>query len=94
MSDELHISSLIVHAKTALKDRVAADIARLPGAEIHAVGEQGKIIVTLETPSEAGVTDSIDCINRIDGVLSALLVYHHSESRDSLEEFIHENHAS
>lgn len=94
MNDEVHISSLIVQTQPAERIRVGERLKET-GVEIHAIGEQGKIVVTLETDSEAGVLEIIDRINRIDGVLSAVLVYHHCESRDSLEEeIVYENHSS
>lgn len=89
MSNELHISSLIVHGKTIRKAEIAAAINTLPGAEIHAISEQGKFVVTLETASEAEIISHIDHINRIDGVLSTVLVYHHWEDLDALEEEVH-----
>lgn len=88
MSNELHISSLVVHGKTAYQSKITTAIHQLPGAEIHAVSEQGKFIVTLETASEAKILDCIAHINRIDGVLSTVLVYHHCEGLDALEEEI------
>lgn len=86
MSNELHISSLIVHGKISDKTEIVAAINTLPGAEIHAISEQGKFVVTLETASEAEIISHIDHINRIDGVLSTVLVYHHCEDLDALEE--------
>lgn len=88
MSNELHISSLIVHGKIAHKAQITTAINQLPGAEIHAVSEQGKFIVTLETASDSKILDCINHINRIDGVLSTVLVYHHCEGLDTLEEEI------
>ena len=86
MGNELHISSLIVHGKPAHRAQIAAVMSTLPGLEIHAVSEQGKFIVTLETADEAAILDCIHRINHIDGVLSTVLVYHHNEGLDSLEE--------
>ena len=92
--NEVHIASLIVHARPAERARVSEHLVET-GVEIHAIGEQGKIVVTLETGNKAGVLETIERINRIGGVLSAVLVYHHCESRDALEEeIVYENHPS
>jgi nitrate reductase NapD len=80
VTGELHISSLVVHARPATVAAVCAAIARLPGAEVHASSGQGKIVVTLETPDEAEVLARLDQIGRMGGVLSAALVYHHVEA--------------
>ena len=65
MTDELHISSLVVHAKPTTLAAVCAAIVRLPGAEIHASNDQGKIVVTLETSSEGDVLARLDQIGRM-----------------------------
>ncbi|MFQ5935478.1 MAG: chaperone NapD [Acidiferrobacterales bacterium] len=91
MSDECHISSLIVHCDTASAEAASAMIQTLPGAEVRAADEHGKLIVILETKSEAETLTLIDRINEIKGVYSTALVYHHCESAKSLEEEI--NHA-
>ncbi len=86
MSDECHISSLIVHCDTASKEAAKAMIEALPGAEVHAIDQRGKLIVVIEANSEAETLAHIDRINEIEGVYSTALVYHHSESAQSLEE--------
>ena len=68
MTGELHISSLVVHARPATLAAVCAAIARLPGAEVHASNRQGKIVVTLETSDEGGVLARLDQIGRMGGV--------------------------
>ncbi|MEE8513341.1 MAG: chaperone NapD [Gammaproteobacteria bacterium] len=91
MSDECHISSLIVHCDPASKEAAKAVIEALSGAEVHAIDERGKLIVVIEANSEAETLAHIDRINEIEGVYSTALVYHHSESAQSLEEEM--NHA-
>jgi nitrate reductase NapD len=85
VNDELHISSLVVHARPATLAAVCAAIARLPGADIHASNEQGKIVVTLETSSERDILMRLDQIGRVRGVMSAALVYHHVEASSPTE---------
>ena len=91
MSDECHISSLIVHCDPASKEAAKAVIETLSGVEVHAIDERGKLIVVIEANSEAETLAHIDRINEIEGVYSTALVYHHSESAQSLEEEM--NHA-
>lgn len=76
---ELHLSSLLIHAKPGGEDAVAQALLRVPGLEIHA-RSGGKIVVTLETRSEQEVVMALGAISDLPGVLSAALVYHHFES--------------
>lgn len=93
MNKEIHISSLIVHAHPARQSAIAAHMTRFPDLELHVADASGKMVVTLESDSEAAILDCLAQISRLDGVLAANLVYHHSEDAASLEEEIpHENH--
>lgn len=91
MSDECHISSVIVYCDIASKEAAKAVIETLSGVEVRAIDERGKLIVVIEANSEAETLAHIDRINEIEGVYSTALVYHHSESAQSLEEEM--NHA-
>lgn len=88
MNSEWHISSLIVHARPDHQIRVRGAIESLPGVELHGNDEHGKFVVTVEASTESGIVDCIDSINRTEGVLSTVLVYHHNEDMDSLEDEI------
>lgn len=92
MSDECHISSVIVYCDIASKEAAKAVIEALSGVEVRATDGQGKLIVVIEANSEAETLAHIDRINEIEGVYSTALVYHHSESAQSLEEEM--NHAN
>lgn len=78
MAEELHISSLIVHGRPADLADIRAAVAAMCGVEVHAA-EAGKIIVTLETANEQEIIDRITTISLLDGVLSAVLVFHQVE---------------
>jgi nitrate reductase NapD len=82
---ELHIASLVVHAAPSRLDRVAALVAALPGALVHATSAQGKLVVTLETGSAEAMTQAVSGIQRIDGVLSAALVYQCADSLEAMD---------
>lgn len=76
--DELHLSSLVVHAKpedlTEVSRRLEAE-----GCEIHATNPAGKLVVTLEAASQGTLNDTITRIQLLPGVLAATLVFHHVE---------------
>jgi periplasmic nitrate reductase NapD len=85
MSREVHISSLLVHARPDFAAAVNAAIGAIAGAEIHAASPQGKLIVTLENGGTGEVSDALATINSLEGVLSAVLVYHQFEPETGQE---------
>lgn len=86
--EELHIASLVVHAAPRRLDTVASEVATLPGARVHASSANGKLVVTLEAPTSEAMTRQVSCIQHIDGVLSAALVYQCADSLDAMNEEI------
>lgn len=93
MPDELHISSVIVHARPERAAAIAAGIERLRGTEIHQRVAAGKLIVTLETATTDEIMDRLNAINDLPGVISTALVYHQWEPVSEAEsEAGHESH--
>ncbi|MCG9695627.1 chaperone NapD [Shewanella sp. Isolate11] len=79
MSQEYHVTSLVVHASPNLVLQVKSDISALVGADIHAITDEGKFIITLEGATQASILDNVETINALNGVLSSSLVYHQVE---------------
>jgi nitrate reductase NapD len=77
-SSESHVSSLVVHVRPERAHTVRRAMIGVPGLEVHAE-EGGKIIVTLETDTEADIVTRLNEISLLDGVMSATLVFHHVE---------------
>ncbi len=67
MTAEVHISSLVVHARPEGTKSIETAIGGLEGAEVHGVSEQGKLVLTLETINEGEMLSRIEEINRIAG---------------------------
>jgi periplasmic nitrate reductase NapD len=86
MSQELHVAGIIVHAQPASVQRVAAALCALPGAAVHAISADGKLVVTLEGASAREIAARMDDIQQLDTVLSASLVYQHNESIEAMME--------
>jgi periplasmic nitrate reductase NapD len=76
MPDAVHISSLVVHVRPDRCAALRAEIAALAGAEVHAGTEDGKLVVVLETQSEAETVARIAAINEMRGTIAASLIYH------------------
>jgi nitrate reductase NapD len=83
---ELHITSLVVHAAPRRVQRVSAAIAEMAGAQVHAISPAGKLVVTIEAGSETGITSCVERIQRVDGVLSAVLVCQYADSVEAMME--------
>ena len=79
MSQEYHVTSLVVHAAPNAVAQVQKDIEALEGADIHAVTDEGKFVVTLEGETQTSILSNVEAINALNGVLSSSLVYHQVE---------------
>ena len=84
--DELHIASLVVHSTPKRAARVGEAVAELPGAQVHAISETGKLVVTLEAPGADPMLELIGRIQRTDGVLSAAVVYQCADTLDAMNQ--------
>lgn len=82
MTTNVHISSLVVQARP---DRLAEvrDAIAVRGGDIPADDPNGKLVVVLETDSETKITDFLNEIAVMPGVLSANLVFHHHDEDDT-----------
>jgi nitrate reductase NapD len=79
----VHIASAVVQARPADQDAVVASIAAFPGTEIMAAG-QGRIIVVLEAGCHHDIGETLHRIADLAGVLSATLVFEHSEPEEDV----------
>ena len=76
----MNISSVIVHAKPTRLSSVRGNLEQIPGVEIHAATDDGRLVVTIETDTDGETTSTFDRINAMDGVVSCAMVYHQFES--------------
>ena len=76
---EGHIASVLVQAWPETIPLVEAELTRLAGVESHGSNGSGKLIMTVETRTDAELLDRINRIEAADGVIAATLVYHHAE---------------
>lgn len=76
----VNISSLIVGVLPERSAEVKAGLAAMPGVEVHAVSDDGRMIVTIETPSDGDTVQQFETVRQMPGVLSASMVYHQYET--------------
>lgn len=75
-NDEYHVASFVAHAIADSIEEVSSEILNLPGAEIHATSEVGKIVFTIESTSQKSIGRYIDHVRHHKGLLSLSPVYH------------------
>ncbi len=75
----VNICSLIVHTRPDRVRVVEQGLLDLPGVEIHGGRAEGKLIVTVEDVGQGKVADTLTSINRVEGVINTVLIYHYDE---------------
>ncbi|MBR9729242.1 chaperone NapD [Shewanella intestini] len=84
MSNELHVTSLIVQVQPDMMAEVRQQIMAIKNAELSANNDV-KLVVVIEGLSQKSLMDDIAIINALPGVLSATMVYHQSEALEEGE---------
>lgn len=82
---ELHVASLVVHARPQSLATVKDWLLRQPGVEVYAESEQGKLVVVMESEHAQPILDLIDATQALTGVINAALVYHEVIAADEEE---------
>jgi nitrate reductase NapD len=72
----VNISSVIVHPRPDEVEAVRTRLVALSGIEIHAVADDGRMVVTIEADDDKAMADAFDALNATAGVMSAAMVYH------------------
>jgi len=85
---EYNLCSALVHAKQDEIDSVKLKIENQQGVEVHAVTDDGRLIVTIEDESRKVVGERIMGFYDIDGVLSASMIYQFSDDELNEQETI------
>ena len=78
MSNELHVTSLVLQVQPEQMPEIRQAIIKMENADLS-VNNEVKLVVVLEGASQKSLMTDIETINAIPGVLSAAMVYHQSE---------------
>lgn len=81
----MNLSSVIVIPHPEHVQSVCAALEALPGVEIALVSPEGKIIITIETQTDAETVRCYEIVSQLDQVLSAAMVYHQQEDEPESE---------
>lgn len=78
----MNIAGVLVHALPDKSDTVQGVLQTIQGLEIHAATEDGRLVVTLEDDDHKRMADMVLNLHRLDGVLSAAMVYQYSDEHE------------
>ncbi|HSI54837.1 MAG: chaperone NapD [Ramlibacter sp.] len=92
MTEEVHISSLVVHTAPSRLQTIEDFITAMPGAQVHGSSPNGKLVVTLDAASADDMLAMVTRIQRADGVLSAALVYQYADTVEAMNQEIPDAH--
>ncbi len=73
------IASMMVQAKPETMPVLIPALNRITGVEVHASGDNGRMVVTLETENDQHFMELVAAIESQEHVLNAQLVYHQIE---------------
>ena len=82
----MNISGVIVHSRPEKAAAVRDHLATLPGVEVHALGEDGRIVITVEAANDRLMADTVNGLQDLEGVIAASMVYHHFENLEDENE--------
>jgi nitrate reductase NapD len=86
LSAEYNVCGVLVHTRPGNVEDVMGRLAALPGVEVHAATDEGRVVVTVEdTPGRLAI-ETIDDIFQTVGVINASLVYQYTDDEDLPQE--------
>lgn len=75
----MNISSIVLHVVPERLSEVRSALAAMPGVDIHAAVEAGKLVLTLEDSDTSSASETYVALHRVPGVFSVALVYQYSD---------------
>lgn len=73
------ISSVLLRARPDQLRRVRGTLAAMPGVEVHADPEDGRLVLVVEDAPGITAVQTYDQLQRIEGVLNVSLVYQYCD---------------
>jgi nitrate reductase NapD len=78
--ESFDITGVVVRTLPDQLTQIRDQLQLLRGVEVHAVNDSGNMVVTIEELNgEKLALDTLSTINKIPGVLSTSMVYHHTD---------------
>ena len=86
LPEDANVCGVLVMCRPEHLEGVHDALAEVAGVEIHLADSDGRFVVTVEDTEEAWASDIIEHLGTLPGVLSAPLVYHHSEPAEAMQQ--------
>ena len=75
----MNIAGVLLHINPSRESEIKNALLQMAGTEIHAIQPDGRWVVTVEGDDDRQVADTVMNLHRLAGVLSAAMIYQHSE---------------
>ena len=81
----ISICGVVVFILPEKREEVEARMLEISGLEIHGASDEGKLVVTIETPSYKETGDAVTRLQKLEGILSIAMIYQHAEALEDEE---------
>ena len=81
----MNISSIVLRAQPDALGEVRGRLEALPGVEVHAATDDGRLVLTLEDSGTASAADTYVKLHDIAGVMSVAMIYQYSDESGTQE---------
>jgi len=81
-----NICGVLVHTRPERVEDVKGRLVAMPGVEVHATTNEGRVVVVVEDTAERLAIDTITEIFQTAGVINASLVYQYTDDQDLPQE--------
>ncbi|MDH5444308.1 MAG: chaperone NapD [Gammaproteobacteria bacterium] len=78
-NESINICGVLVHARPDIISNVKTDLQAFEGLEVHDVTNDGRLVITIDLPDRSQMIETINQLNSVTGVISAAMVYQHTE---------------
>ncbi len=75
----MNISGVVVHARPENSAAVQARLNALAGVDVHAVQQDGRMVITIEDTPESAPSDTLMQVQLLPGVLGAAMIYNYCD---------------
>jgi nitrate reductase NapD len=75
----MNISSVILRVLPARLPAIRAALRQLPGVDLHGDPGDGRLVLTVEDTDRSRASDVLMDLHRLEGLLSASLVYQYAD---------------
>ena len=81
----MNLASLVVHTLPSDREQIAGQLLGLPGVEIHATTDDGRLVVTVDNDASQVTADTLQAIHETQGVISAAITFQYSDDSETDE---------